>query len=112
MIRLSWCRWSLVGLLVLQLAWFSWLGPPTGSARIVVLILAAGPLAFALPFAWSLRPRPLVVTGLLLLIYFSFAVMEAWASPTARVPALLQIALILAFFTALATIRRQPARRR
>lgn len=110
MIRLSWCRWSLVGLLLLQLAWFGWLVPPEGSARIVALLLAAGPLALALPYAWSLRPRSLVVTGLLLLIYFSIGVMEAWASPALRAPALAQIVLVLAYFTGLATIRRQPAR--
>jgi uncharacterized membrane protein len=109
MIGLSWCRWSLVGLLLLQLVWFGWLVPPAGPARWVALLLSAGPLALALPFVWRLRPRPLVVTGLLLLIYFSVGVMEAWASPTVRAPALAQIALVLLYFTGLATIRRRSA---
>ncbi|MFW5816573.1 MAG: DUF2069 domain-containing protein [Wenzhouxiangella sp.] len=109
MIRLSWCRWSLLGLVLVQLAWFGWLLPPEGSARGAALLLAAGPLALALPMVWRLKPRALVLTGLLLLIYFSIGVMEAWASPAARAPALAQIALVLVYFTGLATIRRQPA---
>jgi uncharacterized membrane protein len=108
MIRLSWCRWSLVGLLLLQLVWFGWLVPPEGPALWVALLLTAGPLALALPFTWRLRPRALVLTGLLLLIYFSIAVMEAWASPTVRVPAIVQTVLVLIYFTGLATIRRRP----
>ncbi len=109
MIGLSWCRWSLVGLFLLQVAWFGWPFPQS-PARIIALLMAAGPLALALPFAWSLKPRALVVTGLLLLVYFSVGVMEAWTSPSVRVPALVQVALVLAYFTGLATIRRQPAR--
>lgn len=109
MIRLSWCRWSLLGLIVLQVAWFAWLHPSPQLAMPVVLVLTAGPLLLALPFIWSLRPRPLVIAGLVLLIYFSVGVMEAWANPAVRGLALLQTALVLAYFTGLATIRRNPA---
>ncbi|MFP4208554.1 MAG: DUF2069 domain-containing protein [Wenzhouxiangella sp.] len=109
MIRLSWCRWSLVGLLLLQLVWFGWLVDAQGPGRIVSLVLSAGPLALALPFAWRLEPRPLVLTGLLLLVYFSIGVMEAWASPAVRLPSLIQTGLVLVYFTGLATIRRRPA---
>lgn len=112
MIRLSWCRWSLLALVVLQLAWFGWLHPPRQVALPAVLALTAGPLLLALALAWSLRPRPLVIAGLVLLVYFSVGVMEAWANPSVRGLALLQVGLVLVYFTALATIRRsRPAAR-
>lgn len=106
MIRLSWCRWALLGLVLLQVAWFAWLHPPQQLALPVAVLLAAGPLLLALLFAWSLRPRPLVIAGLVLLVYFSIGVMEAWANPPVRGLALLQVGLVLIYFMALATIRR------
>lgn len=104
---LALCRWSLLALIVLQLAWFGWLHPPQQISMAAALMLSMGPLVLVLPFAWSLKPKPLVVAGLVLLVYFSVGVMEAWANPTVRAPALVQVGLILIYFTALATIRRR-----
>ena len=109
MIQLSLCRWSVAGLIVIQLFWFGWMIPMEPGTRVAALTLSAGPLLIALPLIWTLKPRPLVITGLMLLIYFLIGVSEAWANPAARVPAVFQTALVLAYFTALATIRRQPA---
>lgn len=107
---LIWCRWSLLGLLALQLVWFGWLHPSPSLSTAVVIGLTAGPLLLALMLAWQLRARALVIAGLVLLIYFAVGVMEAWANPSVRWLALLQVALVLVYFTALATIRRtRPA---
>jgi uncharacterized membrane protein len=107
MIQLSLCRWSLIGLIIIQFLWFGWMIPMEPSTRLAALAVSALPLLVALPLIWSLKPRPLVVTGLLLLVYFSIGVSEAWANPAARLPAVFQVVMVLAFFTGLATIRRQ-----
>ena len=110
---LVWCRWSLLGLLALQLVWFGWLHPSPSLSVPLVISLTAGPLLLALLLAWQLKPRALVIAGLVLLVYFAVGVMEAWANPSVRWLALVQVALVLVYFTALATIRRdrRPARR-
>lgn len=108
MIRLSWCRWSLVALIPVQLAWFGWLNPPQILPLGFALALSVLPLLLVLPLAWRLRPRGLVIAGLVLLVYFAVGVTEAWADPAARAPALAQVALVVIYFTALATIRRGP----
>ncbi len=108
MINLSWCRWSLLALVPVQLAWFAWLQPPQILPLVVVLTLSVLPLLIVLPFAWRLQPRGLVITGLVLLVYFVIGVTETFANPAVRPLALVQVALIVIYFTALATIRRAP----
>lgn len=107
MIQLTFCRWSLIGLIIIQVAWFGWMIPMDTSTRMAALAISTLPLLIALPLIWSLQPRPLVITGLLLLVYFSIGISEAWANPAARLPAVFQVAMVLAYFTGLATIRRQ-----
>ncbi|MEE4296611.1 MAG: DUF2069 domain-containing protein [Wenzhouxiangella sp.] len=107
MIQLSLCRWSLIGLIIIQLMWFGFMVPMDTPARLAALGVSTVPLLIALPLIWSLQPRPLVITGLLLLFYFSIGISEAWANPDARLPAVFQVAMVLAYFTGLATIRRQ-----
>ena len=108
MIRLSWCRWSLLALIPVQLAWFGWLNPPQILPLSAALALSVLPLVLVLPLAWRLQPRGLVIAGLVLLVYFVVGVTEAWANPAVRAIALVQVALVAIYFTALATIRRQP----
>ncbi len=107
MIQLSLCRWSLLGLIIIQFLWFGWIIPMEPSTRVAALAIAATPLVIALPLIWSLKPKPLVITGLVLLLYFSVGISEAFANPAARLPAVFQVAMVLAYFTGLATIRRQ-----
>lgn len=110
MIRLSWCRWSLLALVPVQLAWFLWLNPPQVLPLGLVLALSVLPLLIVLPLAWTLKPRGLVVAGLVLLVYFSVGVMEAWTRPDVRAIALVQVVLVSIYFIALATIRRRSSR--
>lgn len=111
MIALWWCRIAVLGLIALQPLWFMWLAPPTHLPAGMLLAVMIIPLLAVLPFLWPLRMRALVMTGCLLLLYFSFAVMEAFASPEARGPAIVQIALTLLYFTALLATRNKDARR-
>ncbi|MGY6553465.1 MAG: DUF2069 domain-containing protein [Wenzhouxiangella sp.] len=111
MIRLSWCRWSLLALIPLQLVWYGWLNPPEIVPLSLGLALSAGPLLISLVLAWPLKPRGLVIAGLVLLIYFVIGVTEAWVrTDVLRAVALAQVVLVSLYFTALATIRRQAAK--
>lgn len=110
MIGLHWCRLTVVGLIVLQPLWFAWLVPPELVPLPLVLAASLLPLLAVFPGVWHLHTRTLVIAGCLLMVYFSFAVMEAWAHPAARGPALIQIALVTLFFIALPAVRKQSPR--
>ncbi len=110
MIPLIWCRFVMAGLVILQPLWFGWLNRPELMPSWAAVIVTTLPLLLVLPGSWRLQPRGLVIAGCLLLLYFCLAVMEAWANPPARLPALVQIALITIFFTALPAVRKQPVR--
>lgn len=109
MISLHWCKWSLLGLLILQPLWFIVLSPPEALPQAFVLIVTMTPLLLLLPGCWQLKTRSLVIAGSLLIIYFSIGVMEAWASRADVLPGTLQAILCVTFFMGLATIRRAPA---
>jgi uncharacterized membrane protein len=104
-IHLSWCRWSLLGLVLLQPIWFAWLAPVQSLPLGFVLALTLLPLLLVLPGVWRLRQRPLVIAGFILMFHFCLAVMELW-DPAARLPAVVQILLISVYFTGLPAIRR------
>jgi len=108
MIHLGWCRWSLLGLIVLQPLWFAWWSPPNALPMSFVLTVTLVPLLLVLPGSWTLKPRTLVITGTLLMAYFCIGVMEAWASPDDLWPGSIQALLCVTFFMGLATIRRTP----
>ena len=99
------CRWSLVGLIVLQPLWFFLLAPPQVIPAWLVVICTTLPLLALLPFVWRLGRDALVIGGCILLIYFCLAVAEAWASPAARLPALVQAVLVTAYMTAMSALR-------
>jgi uncharacterized membrane protein len=109
LISLNWCRWSLLGLLLLQPIWFLVLSPPEALPLTFVLCTTILPLALLLPGCWRLKTRSLVIAGSLLIVYFSIGVMEAWASSADVLPGTLQAILCVTFFMGLATIRRPPA---
>lgn len=100
MTRIAWL--ALIGL---QIAWFGWLAPSESLGRSGGVIFALVPLL--LPLWWILRlgRDALVIGGMILLAYFCFAVVEAWASPSVRWLALIEIALIVLYFAGLLAIR-------
>ena len=107
------CRWSLLGLIVLQPIWFGWLAPPELVPAWLAIAMMGLPLLLLLPFVWRLKKEALVVAGCVLLLHFCLAVSEAWANPAARVPAIIQVLLIGLYFTAMSSLRfgRRPSSR-
>jgi uncharacterized membrane protein len=84
---------SLAGLLLLHVAWHLWWFVPTALPVVLVVGLATAPAALALlACAFNLRDG-LLIGGIFALGYFCHGVMEAWAVPAERVPALLAVLL-------------------
>ena len=108
-VSVTWCRWSLLALIVLQGAWFGWLNPPTAMPIAFVLTAMMGPLVLVFWGVWQNHTRAMVIGGFILLFHFSLAVSEAYASAQVRGLALLQIALICIYFTGLLAVRRKKS---
>ncbi len=102
---------SLIGLLLLCLAWELWLAPlrPGGS----FLALKAAPLAAAIPGVLNGRRYTYQWSSMLILAYFAEGVVRAWSERgLAQALAGAEIALSLAFFAAAvayARLTRAPA---
>jgi uncharacterized membrane protein len=98
---------SYLALLALQPAWHWWLPSPYGAGLWWLGILAAIPLL--LPLRGVLRGslRSMSWAGYLLMLYFSIGVMEAWSNPPQRLPALLQVTLVIIFLAAILGFSRK-----
>lgn len=105
---------SLLGLLLLQLAWYAWLTPPQVIPLWLALLLAAGPLLLPLIGLLLRSPNALFLAATLALLYFSHGVMEAWANPAVRALALTEmlLSLMLIGFAGWPSWRDGMARRR
>ncbi len=103
-------RWIWLALIALQVVWFGWLYPSEILGYWPALLIATVPLLLPAPWVLTLRPNGLVIGGTVLLLHFSFAVGEAWANPTVRVIAWVEIALIAVYYLTLPRPgRRLPA---
>jgi uncharacterized membrane protein len=103
----------LVAMPVLLAAWYGWWFPPAALPPGLVLAVALAPAALALlACAYELR-FGLLLGGIFALFYFSHGVMEAWALPAERLPALLLALLSSAQIVLLgaAAVADQRARR-
>jgi uncharacterized membrane protein len=97
---------SLIGLLVLCLAWELWLAPlrPGGS----LLALKAAPLALPLGGILAGRRTTYQWSSMLILAWFAEGVMRAWSERgLAQALAGAEIALSLAFFASAVAVARQ-----
>ena len=98
-----WSRWlalgSLIGLIVLGLAWELWLAP-TGSGTLALKVL---PLLLPLPGLWRARMYTYRWVSLLVWLYFTEGVVRAWSDPApGNWLAGIEILLCLLLFTACA----------
>jgi len=100
-------RFAWLALIALQLVWFGWLAPAESLGRLGGLLFALCPLLLPLWPVVRLNPDGLVIGGLILLVYFCFAVVETWVSPAVRVLALVEIGLIVLYYLALLSLRRR-----
>lgn len=104
-------RWCWLALILLQPAWFAVLPAPTGSGNWALAAAVTLPLLLPLGGVWRGSLRAITWAGYLAMLYLVIGVMEAWANPPQRLPALLQVTLVAIFVgSALgfsAAIRRQ-----
>jgi uncharacterized membrane protein len=88
---------SYLALIFLQPVWHALLPPPLGAGSGLVAVLAT--LHLLLPLKGLLRGslRSMTWAGYLVMLYLVIGIMEAWANPPQRVPALLQSLLVVIF---------------
>jgi uncharacterized membrane protein len=99
-------RWTQVmlfayfGTLAWQIIWLGLLPIPSGPRNLWLAGFACLPLL--IPVAGLLRKqhRSMIWGGVLLLLYFTVGVTEAWTNPAHRCPALVQIALAIIYIFA------------
>ncbi len=86
---------GLCALAALQVIWYGWWMPIAGISKPAAISLAL--VWFALPLLAARRDREsgLLVGALISLLFFSHGVMEVWANPGARAPAMIEITLSL-----------------
>ena len=83
-----------------QPVWHGLLPRPFGAGNAWLALLACLPLLIPLHGLWCGNYRSMIWAGLLLMLYFTIAVMEAWSNPPQRLPALVQVALPLFYLFA------------
>jgi uncharacterized membrane protein len=101
------------GQVLLQLAWYLWLAPPTLFPPAFVVGLAVLPGLVPLLLAWVNFERGLLWAGFAALGYFSHGVMEAWTTPAVRGLALAETVLavvLVACLTQAALVEKRAAR--
>jgi uncharacterized membrane protein len=101
-------RASYLVLIALQTVWHALLPPPAGSGSWLLAGLATVPLLLPARGVWRGALRSMTWAGYLVMLYLVIGIMEAWANPPQRVPALLQVVLVAVFVgTVLAYSRRK-----
>lgn len=89
--RLGLIAWA--ALVVLQPLWYLWLAVPAGGAAGFALLLTVPPLLLPLFALRRSTARALLWVGILSLGYFCHGIVAAWAVPSARLPALIEVLL-------------------
>jgi len=100
-------RASYVALIVLQTAWHAVLPAPAGNHSWLLAGTATLPLLLPARGVWRGSLRSMTWAGYLVMLYLVIGVMEAWANPAQRIPALLQVALVFVFVGSVLGYSRQ-----
>jgi uncharacterized membrane protein len=93
-----------MALLLLQLAWHSWLMPPANGRIGLALALTLPPLLLPLLALRRGIKRSLLWVGIVSLGYFCHGVVIAWALPSMRLMAVAEVILCVALIATLAWI--------
>lgn len=96
-------------LIALQTVWHWLLPPPGGSGSWILALAATVPLLLPLKGVLSGSLRSMTWAGYLVMLYLVIGVMEAWANPPQRIPALAQVLLVVTFVAGVLAFSR-PAR--
>jgi uncharacterized membrane protein len=83
-----------------QVVWHGLLPPPYGSQNIWLAIFACIPLLIPVAGLVRMNYRSMIWAGLLLMLYFTIGIMEAWSNPPQRLPALVQVTLAIFYLFA------------
>lgn len=103
-------RGSYLALIALQTVWHALLPTPSGSGSWLLAGAATLPLLLPARGVWRGSLRSITWAGYLVMLYLAIGVTEAWANPGQRLPALLQIILVVVFVASvLAYSRRTDA---
>jgi uncharacterized membrane protein len=101
---------SYLGLLILQPLWHALLPEPTGSGSWLLALAATAPLLLPLKGLLKGSLRSMTWAGYLVMLYLIIGVMEAWSNPAQRLPALVQILLVVIFIGNLMVFSRPSQR--
>ena len=99
-------RWTQVmlfaylGTLAWQVIWIGLLPPPTGPRNLWLTVFAILPLLIPIAGLVRKQHRSMIWAGVLLLLYFTAGITEAWTTPPHRWPALVQIILVMVYIFA------------
>jgi len=101
-----------LALIVLQPAWHALAPSPLGNENWILAAVAVAPLLLPLRGLLAGSLRSMTWAGYLVMLYLVVGVMEAWANPPQRIPALFQVGLVALFIgSVLAFSRRVPRSR-
>ncbi len=95
-----------LALLALVVSWHAWLYPSRYFPTALVLLVTAVPMLPLLRGLLHGRPRSHLWASFLMLLYFLHGVVEAYANPLQRLPALAEVALSLIVFISAALFTR------
>lgn len=101
---------SYLALIALQTLWHAALPPPGGAGSWKLAMLATMPLLLPLKGLLAGSLRAMTWAGYLVMLYLVVGVMEAWANPEQRVPALAQVVLVIAYVGSLLAFSRSVPR--
>lgn len=99
-----------LALIVLQAIWHGLLPDPLGNENWILAGVAVLPLLLPLRGLLAGSLRSMTWAGYLVMLYLVVGVMEAWANPPQRVPALLQVGLVVVFVGSVLVFSRQAPR--
>lgn len=98
---------SYLAILVLQPVWHFLLPAPHGAGHWWLALATAAPLLIPLKGVVNGNLRSMTWGGYLLVFYLAAGIMEAWANPEQRVPALLQTSLAALYIISLLLFSRE-----
>ena len=95
--------------LIWQVVWHGLLPPPLGARNTWLALVACLPLLIPLPGLARGNYRSMIWAGLLLMLYLTIGIMEAWSNPPQRIPAMVQVVLVVFYLFAFRKRNRSPA---